>query len=360
MRCGKRGVSLPLCWGTFARLSVMSGKDVLRNPLTGFSMLFMFATILVIYVSMWFSFTVLGPTPSAVVTSAGAPVMDALDSAGVALVDVGAEGRNAEITVHDGRVYVLLDASNQPAWNPIWMGLRDAGFAADAITVVDSDGDVKLDPLRANLGVAAMLGIASIAFIGTTVPLVAMRERGLLRLFGTTPLRSSTFLLAQLPARVLVAVVPITLTVAIAVWQRYLDGLDVLGLGVTFLLGTAMLLSFGLLFAARSRNAEATQQSMAMLTIMLVFASGGLLPASILPAVIQIAMNCLPTTWLATAASATLTGSEPFFPLTVLWALMAVAAACAAGMAARLFEWDQSEPRRPKLTIRREKVQAQL
>ncbi|WP_158253238.1 ABC transporter permease [Cryobacterium sp. N19] len=323
-------------------------------------MLFMFATIMVIYVSMWLAFTVLGPTPSAVVTSAGAHVTNALDRAGVALVDAGTEGQNAEISVHDSRVYVLLDASNQPAWNPIWIGLRDAGFAADAITVVDSDGDVKLDPLRANLGVAAMLGIASIAFIGTTVPLVAMRERGLLRLFGTTPLRRSTFLLAQLPARVLVAAVPITLTVAIAVWQRYLDGLDVLGLGVTFLLGTAMLLSFGLLFAARSRNAEATQQSMVMLTIMLTFASGGLLPASIVPPVIQIAMNCLPTTWLATAASVTLTGSEPFFPLTALWALMAVAAGCAAGMAARLFEWDQSEPRRSKLAIRREKVQAQL
>jgi hypothetical protein len=191
--------------GAFLRFAAMSGKDLLRNPLTGFSMIFMFAVIMVIYVSMWLSFTVMGPTPVADATSAGPQVAQALSRAGVAIVDAGAEDRNAQISVRDGRVLVVLDASNRPAWNPIWTGLRDAGFAADAITVVDTDGDVKVDPLRVNLGVATMLGIASIAFIGTTVPLVAMRERGLLRLFGTTPLRRSTFLLAQLPARAAIA-----------------------------------------------------------------------------------------------------------------------------------------------------------
>lgn len=340
--------------GAFGRLSAMSGKDMLRNPLTGLSMVFMFAMILGVYVAIWLAFTVVGPAPVAFLRGANADVATALERSGVAVVDSGGAERNAEISVDGEQVLVVLDASNQPAWNPIWMGLRDAGFRAGAITVVDNAGDEAPDVLRLNLGVAMMMGIASIAFIGMTVPLVATRERGLLRLFGTTPLRRSTFLLAQFPARVVVAFVVVSVTVVIALWQRYVDGVDVVCLGITFVLGAAMLFSFGLLFAARSRNAESTQQGMVMLTIALTFASGGLLPASIVPAAVQVVMNALPTTWVAVAASATLTGSEPFLPLPVLWVLMVVAGVVAAILAARLFEWDQAEPRPTKSRVQRE------
>lgn len=330
-------------------LSAMSGKDMLRNPLTGFSMLFMFALFLAIYTSMWFVFTVLGPAPVTAVTPGDAEVVNALARAGVTTVDVEDHRRNATVALDGERAHVTLVLSGTPAWNPIWRGLRDAGFAPDAITVTGDDGDVKLDLLRANLGIVAMTGIASVAFIATTVPLVGMRERGLLRLFGTTPLRRSTFLLAQLPTRALVTLTMMGITVAIAFGQRYAEGFDLLSLAISLSLGAGMLFSFGFLCAARSRNAEATQQGMAMLTIGLAFASGGLLPTALLPAGVQVAMNCLPTTWLASAASASLVGTAPVLPLPALWCLMLLTSAGAALLAARLFEWDQSEP---KITTR--------
>lgn len=330
----------------FRRLAAMSTKDLLRNPLTGLSMIFMFAMILAVYVSIWLAFMVLGPSPTVTVSPESPRVTHALQQAGVDVAKT--PPHNAEIAIDGGQVLVTLDAAHQPAWNSIWIGLRDAGFAPESMTVRDPEGEVKGDPLRENLAIAAMLGIASVAFIGTTVPIVAMRERGLLRLFGTTPLRRVTFLLAQLPTRALIAVALVAVTVIIAIWQRYVDAVNLLSLGLTFVLGLGMLLALALLFAARSRSAEATQQGMVMLTITLVFASGGLLPAEIVPGFVQALMNCLPTTWLAASAGVALTGADPFLPLPILWLLMGSLTVAAAALAARLFEWDQSEPRQAR------------
>lgn len=344
--------------GAFFRLSVMSGKDMLRNPLSGLSTLIFFAIILAVYVSMWVAFTVLGTAPTASISPADQNVSAALTDAGVTVVDPDDTDRNAEIILKEKQTIVVLDAFEKPAWNPIWVGLRDAGVPVAAITVVDQDGDVKLDPLRTFLGVVALTGFASVAFIGTTVPLVGMRERGLLRLFGTTPLPRVTFLLAQVPARLAVVLVEIAIVIAIAAWRRYVDGIDLLSLGVTLALGSAMLFAFSLIFAARSRNAEATQQSMATLVLMLVFTSGGVLPPDILPSFLQIIMNALPSTWFAVAVNADLTGAAAFLPVPVLWVLMGVCACVGLLVAARLFEWDQSEPMHLRITNRRRKVSA--
>lgn len=327
----------------FRRLATMSARDVLRNPLTGISMWFMTGIILVIYVAMWLAFVVVGPAPVVSVDTDDPRVTSALEAAGVRVVADDASGRNTRVTVRDGRATVVLEAADQAAWDPIWLGLRDGGVAPDDVTVMDDEGDVKIDPLQENLGIVVLVGVASVAFIGTTVPLVAMRERGLLRLLGVTPLRRSTFLLAQLPLRALVAVSILSVTAGVAIWRRYVDGVDLLALGITFLLGAAMLFAVALVFASRSRNAEATQQTMVMVTLGLVFASGGLLPQSILPVVAQVAMNCLPTTWFAVAAGASLTGAEPFLPVPVLWVLMSLVTVVAALLAVRWFEWDQTE-----------------
>ena len=329
----------------FWRLSLMSGRDMFRNPLTGLSMWFMAGIILIIYVSMWVAFMVLGPAPVASVAPNSRGVAAELERVGVPVVAQDAPERNAHVTLNGDRAEVVLDSAHQPAWEPLWQGLRKYGIGPNSIIVTDDTGDIKVDLLKENLGIVVLLGVASVAFIGATVPIVAMREQGLLRLMGTTPLRRSTFLLAQLPARLVVTLTVVATTTGIAIWRKYVDGLDVFTLGKSSLIGTAMLFSFALLFATRSRNAVAMQEGMVMLTILLVFASGGLLPASIVPEPLQFVLNCLPTTWFAAATSASLAGAEPFLPIPVLWALMLACTAIVAVIAARLFVWDQFEPK---------------
>lgn len=347
----------------FVQLARLSGADMLRNPLTGLSMFCVFVTMLVIYIGMWLAFSVLGPAPSLTVVADSAAdatlVIAELEDRGLTSVADGTTGvseADATVTLSgDGlgpgtSAKVLLKNPDHRAWDRVWLALRAAGVPSEGVVVVDTQGDVKMDPLRQFLGVAAMTGIASIAFIGTAVPLVAMRERGLMRLLGTTPLRRSTFLAAQLPSRVAIAFAEVAIVVAIAVWRGYVDGLNVLSFAVTCVLGTAMLFAIAVLCATRARNAEATQQGMAMLTIMLVFVSGGLLPPGLLPEFVQLAMNVVPTSWLASAAAADLTGAETFLPVPVLWGLMALAAGVAAAAAAWLFQWDQAEGPRSRTT----------
>lgn len=329
----------------FRLLATMVGRDMLRNPLTGLSMLCMFVVIMAVYVSMWFAFMVVGPGPTVVLHPADGDVAAALTAAGVRVVDGEAQQHNVQIRLDGEEALVVLDSAAKPAWNPIWLGLRKAGIAPERITVVDDAGDLKIDPLRTFLGAAALTGIASAVFIGLTVPVVSMRERGLLRLFGTTPLRRSTFLLAQLPARAIIIGLEVAIIVAIAVLRRYVDGLDVLRFAVTVTIGSVMLTALALAFAARSRNAEATQQGMVMLTLMLVFASGGLLPPSIVPSGVQFVMNTLPTAWFAAAMNADLTATVPFVPVPVLWGLMSVVACCGFVLAAKRFHWDAAEQR---------------
>ncbi len=204
---------------------------------------------------------------------------------------------------------------------------------------IDAQGG-EVDFIRSNLGVVLMAGFCSIALVGTTVPLVATRERGTLRAFATVPLSRTVFLLSVLPVRCMLALLQVVVVLVVAAVRGYLVELDGFRLLVSAMLGLAMLMGVALLFAARARSAEATQQSMAMLSILIVFASGGLLPEGMVPEAVTAAMRLLPTTWFAEALSADLVGRAPFVPLAVLWAGMAIIAAGALMLAVRRFDWD--------------------
>lgn len=336
-------------WRGFRLLSAISLRDMLRNPLTGLSMLVLFSMVLTVYAGLWIAFTVLGPAPdTSVEGSDGAyrdVVVEQLQSAGIAVTPVGDESAQAHVFLAKDRANVVIEDSSQTAWNGIWTALRSAGISPRDITIADENGEERIDPLRVNLGLVAMLGVAAVAFVGTTVPLVGMRQRGILRLIGTTPLGRAAFLTAQLPPRVLLIACEIAVVIGIAEWRGYVDGVAFVSVTVTFLLGALMLIGVGLIFAGRSRDAEASQQTMTMITVLLVLPAGGLAPAEIVPPALQLAMNCVPTTWLSAAAAADLTGAEPFLPVPVLWALMAIAAAIAVAVAVHRFQWDQEEGR---------------
>jgi ABC-type multidrug transport system permease subunit len=197
-----------------------------------------------------------------------------------------------------------------------------------------------VDMLGPNLGVLLMAGFSAIALVGTTVPIVAMRERGTLRVFATVPLSRLTFLLALLPVRVAIAAAEVAVVLVIVAVREGPHPLALLRLLITASLGLAMLLCVAFLAAARARSAESTQQSMAMVSILLVFASGGLLPEEIVPAPVTALMRVLPTTWFADAVRADAVGFTPFLPVPVLWLGMLLVAACALLVALRRFDWD--------------------
>lgn len=141
--------------------------------------------------------------------------------------------------------------------------------------------------------------------------------------------------------RIALAAAEIVVVIAIAALRNGVELTSILRLLITASAGLAMVLAVGLLAASRARSAEATQQSMAMLSILLVFASGGLLPEEIMPPPVAAAMRALPTTWFADAVRADVgVGYAPFAPLPLLWLGMIVLAAASLVWAVRRFDWD--------------------
>ncbi|MCB7136946.1 ABC transporter permease [Cellulosimicrobium marinum] len=172
-----------------------------------------------------------------------------------------------------------------------------------------ADGAAQVDLVRLNLGTALGVGLMSIAFLGTAVPLVALRERGTLRLLGTTPVPRGLFLLSMLPVRVVLAAGEGLVVLVIAAAAGYTGGAGAGRLAVTMILGIAMLFALALLFAARARSAETAQQAMATLPLLLIAPGGGIIPVGLLPDAVQVVCNAIPTTWLIAALGVDLAGT---------------------------------------------------
>lgn len=217
-------------------------------------------------------------------------------------------------------------------------------YFALSLILGEATSDTAQHPLRAALPSILMTGIAGVAFMALTVPLVSMRERGLLRLLGTTPLKRPIFLAAQLPARLALVGVEVLSVVLLAYLAGFMsENNNYWRLLGTLLVGIAMLFSCALLLASRARSTEATHQGMTMLVMGLFVFSGTFLPPGTLPAFTDAFTNAIPSTWFAAALSADLTGASPFLPVPWLWAMMLGIALGAGFGASRRFEWDQEE-----------------
>lgn len=216
------------------------------------------------------------------------------------------------------------------------------GFLFILIALIDA-AMPGLGILRTNLATIAAIGFMAITFLGTAVPLVSLRERGTLRLLGTTPIRKGVFIAAQTPARLVAGAVVAIIVVVAALALGALDVIGLLRLLVTFAVGLAMFFAFAYLLASRSRNTELVNNVAVMIPIAAMFASGDVFPREIIPQPVAVVLECLPTTWFVRAAAADLSGATTAIPVPVLWLMMAAVGGLAAFLAARLFVWDDRD-----------------
>lgn len=307
-------------------------------------MLFLFLTYLAVIFAIDFTFSNSATTPEVLLQSTnsavGQQIEEQLTSRNIAIVN-NPEQANVLVSQEAGFVTITIDAATRPPWREVWQAVRLSGVKADDIAVFDTEGDWKIDLVRLNLGPALGVGLMAIAFVGTTVPLVAMRERGTLKLLGTTPVTNTALVLSLVPIRIVVAGVEMAIIFAIAVSRNYIDIDLTWRLGLSMLMSLGMLLSLAFLFASKARNASSTQQGMAMLTMLLVSAGGGIFTPLATPVVVQVLFNSIPTTWVMQALGADLSGVTPFIDVSFLWILMTLTACIAFAVSVRTFSWDR-------------------
>lgn len=330
----------------FVELATASAKDLCRDRRGAFSILFTFVFFFLLIIGLNFVINVGGRVAPVVVIDSsvaqGAEMADELDSAGIIVVEDGKDAAaNVAIAPAKGGVAILLDADANPEWLEVAAAVERTGTA---YTVTDTDGEVWIDLLRANLAALSCIGLLAITFIGTSVPLTRMRENGTLRLLGTTPASKFTFIAALTPSRVVFALFVIVTIHATSVVLGYSQFWQLLRLLVTMFLGVAMFFALAYLLASRTRRAETVNNVAAVLPVMAIFASGSVLPPQLIPEPVAWVLNCLPTTWYMRAAAADFAGDAASEGLLFLyWGLMLATTVVAAVLAARLFIWDDRE-----------------
>ena len=129
------------------------------------------------------------------------------------------------------------------------------------------------DPLTVALPGALSLCLASTAFTGQAIATAFDRRYGVLRQLATTPLGTSGLIFGKLGAVVAVVIIQFLLAFAIAMFLGFRGPVDVLGLVLTTVLGTAALLSLGLLMAGTVR-AEATLAGANIIWVLMAGAGG--------------------------------------------------------------------------------------
>lgn len=242
-------------------------------------------------------------------------------------------------------VTAVVNPSKFGAANPLRSDLERAGFASDQIRVVSTDGSPPYDPLTAVLPTALLLCLLTMALFGTALPIITARRNGVLRLLGTTPLRRSTYVLGQAPARMAVLGAELLVLAGIALACGLIGVGSAARVLVTGALGTIAMFALAYLLASRMRNPDVASGIFGVLVPVVLFLSGSMVPTSILPPVFETVIRANPLTYLVDALTADLTGRPSVYGLAVDWAVLSGTAVVAILLAFRLFSWDDGDPR---------------
>lgn len=328
------------------QLTLLSTRELLRNVKTIVGLTFMFFFFLLLMVGI--DFVVNGGRPAPIVSVAAGPqaasVVTALHDRGIEVRSVDASDEvTAMIAIEDGQGHIVLPSKKKPAWKELVAAVHSVGVPTSQIAVTDASGSPETDVLRVNLAAVLAMGFMAIAFVGTSVPLVALRQRGTLRLLGTTPVRRLSFILAQSPVRFALGMAEALVIVGVAWTQGYVESFSIVRLFVTLVLGLAMLFAFAYLLASRSSNPDLMTQITGFLPVVVILTSGSVIPIDVFPDAVRSITYAFPSTWFMQAVGADIAGTAPFLPVPWLWLMMAAAGMTAALLAARLFTWNQGD-----------------
>jgi ABC-2 type transport system permease protein len=189
-------------------------------------------------------------------------------------------------------------------------------------------------------GILAM-SLMQLGMFGTAQPLVSLREEGVLRRLGATPLPRWHLLTSQILMRVTIGLLQTALIVglSIAFFHVHMQGNWAVLMGLV-LLGALTFVGFGYLIAAVSRSVETAGGISSAVNFPMMFLSGIFFPLAILPAFLTPIVRAMPLTYLADAFRQVAVGSVPDFPIWVDVAVLGAWALVCALLAARLFKWE--------------------
>ena len=172
------------------------------------------------------------------------------------------------------------------------------------------------------------------------IPLVADREKGILKRLSATPLRRWQLVGANAVMRLLIALVQtlIIVGVGVAVFGVEMSGSILLTAGFVAL-GALSFLALGYVLASFTRTEEAANGVTQFVQFPMMFLSGVFFPIEAMPAFLQSIARLIPLTYLADALRQVMVGGTAFAPLWVCAAVLLAWLVVCFGIAMRKFQW---------------------
>ncbi|MGD6804498.1 ABC transporter permease [Rossellomorea vietnamensis] len=176
---------------------------------------------------------------------------------------------------------------------------------------------------------------------GVAGQISAWRERGILRRMQGTRLKASTFIAAQISARLMLNGTQALLVVLIA---NLIFGINVAGswLALIFfiILGTLTFMSLGFVIAGMAKNPESAGPIAAFVTFPLLFLGGVFFPVSDMPEMVQPVVNILPIAHLSSALREIMNLGTPFLELGTETLILGVWLVGGFMLASYVFKWE--------------------
>ena len=189
--------------------------------------------------------------------------------------------------------------------------------------------------------VPSVLGM-SVMQVGifAAIPLVADREKLILKRLAATPLRRWQLVGSNVLMRLLIAVIQAVIILGVGV---ALFGVEVTGslpLSLVFIVvGAVSFLALGYVVASFASTEDAANGMTSVIQFPMMFLSGTFFPIDQMPDVLQNIARVIPLTYLSDALRQVMVGGSAFAPLWVCLAVLVGWLVVCFGIAARKFRW---------------------
>jgi ABC-2 type transport system permease protein len=189
--------------------------------------------------------------------------------------------------------------------------------------------------------VPSILGMSLMQLgVFAAIPLVADREKLILKRLHATPLRRWQLVGSNVLMRLLIAIVQTIIIVGVG---SAVFGVQVAGnwllIGLLVLLGSLAFIALGYVIASFATSEESANGMTSVVQFPLMFLSGTFFPIDGMPDALQTVARAMPLTYLGDALRQVMVDGTPFSPLWVCFAVLAAWLVVCFGVAARFFRW---------------------
>jgi ABC-2 type transport system permease protein len=172
-------------------------------------------------------------------------------------------------------------------------------------------------------------------------PLVAMREKQILKRLGATPLSRTTLLASQVVLRLLIALMQTGVIVAVG---RLLFDVQMVGswllLASLVILGALTFIGLGYMLASFARSEESSIALAQVIQFPMMFLAGIFWPVEIMPDFIRPVATVLPLTYLGDALRQVMVDAAPLYSLPVDAVVLGAWLIVCMILAVRFFRWE--------------------